>query len=137
MKTKFWIALLLLFASGLALGFFGGRAWEQARFHAILRAGPPRIEDWVMNKLEEQLKLTDEQLPVIREIVQRTAAEIHRIRDEGRQAFHACWEKALVEIRPGLTEDQRARLDAMDADDLRPRPFKDAPPPEPPPENKP
>lgn len=137
MKTKFWIALLLLFASGLALGFFGGRAWEQGRFRAILRAGPPRIEDWVMGKLDERLELSDAQRPAIQEIVQRTAAEIHRIRDEGRQAFHACWEQALAEIRPGLTEGQQARLDAMDADDLRPRPFKGAPPPEPPPENKP
>lgn len=136
MKTKFGIALLLLFASGLALGFFGGRAWEQARFQTILRAGPPRIEDWVMSKLDERLELTGEQQPAVREIVRRTAAEIHRIRDEGRKAFHACWEKALVEMRPGLTESQQARLDAMDADDLRPRPFKGAPPPEPPTEGK-
>lgn len=123
--------MLILFVSGLCVGFFAGRYHERVRMHQLMQRGPERLEEMILHRLSEQLHLDPGQQQAVRERVALMTREAECQMRERGEVMRKRMTRLLEEIRPGLTPSQREILDRMDADDLRPGP------PPPPPDMRP
>jgi uncharacterized protein YneF (UPF0154 family) len=137
MKIKIYGALVIIFVSGLSIGFFLGQYVDRTRMHHLMQRGPERVEEMITDRLVRHLDLDVTQTEAVRnkvgQVVSQAEGELRRQRDvmRGKMAH------LLTEIRPLLNASQQQILDRMDADDLRPGPppRADQRPPPPPPEN--
>lgn len=122
MKAKLYTALLVVFISGLCIGFFAGQYLDRQRVHHLMQRGPERIERVMIDRLASQLDLDAKQRQFVAGRVgalARAMDEEHRLRG---QAVRERMLALLTDIRPVLNPGQRTILDTINVDDLRPRP---------------
>jgi Spy/CpxP family protein refolding chaperone len=108
LKWKLIAGFLLVFMAGGATGVFVTMALGH---HFIFAQHPPGQAARAMkNRLQWQLRLTDEQMAKISPIIEKTGAQLEEIRGEtGRRVREAMLE-AHREIAPILTPEQQQRL---------------------------
>jgi len=132
MKNKIYSALIyatlmIVFVSGLSLGFFLGQYVDRTRMHHLMQRTPDRLEEMITSRLTKHLDLDKGQTQAVREkvgiVVKQSEAEFRKQGDVMRTRMT----NLLAEIRPLLNASQQSLLDRMDADDLRPGP---PPPPQ-------
>ena len=139
MKTRIYGALLIVFMSGLSIGFFVGQYVDRAQMHHLMRGGPVGVEAMITGRLVRHLDLDGAQTQAVRAkvgvVIKQADAEFRRQGDTMRVRMTTL----LAEIRPLLNASQQALLDRMDADDLRPGPppgeGRGGPPSAPPPQD--
>jgi len=138
MKTKIYGALLLVFVSGLGIGFILGQFFDRTRMHHLMQRGPERVEEMITDRLARHLDLNESQTQAVRAkvgmAVRQADVELRRQGD----VMRARMTTLLTEIRPLLNATQLKVLDRMDADDLRPGPppHEGTRPPPPPPDGR-
>jgi len=112
LKWKLIAGFVLVFLAGGATGVFVSAATA----HRFL-FGPHRhglVAQAMRNRLQWQLRLTDEQLTKISPIIEKTGAQLEEIRgDTGRRVRETIAE-AHREIAPILTPEQQERLKQME-----------------------
>jgi hypothetical protein len=122
MKMKFYGVFLVIFASGLTIGYFLGQYVDRIRMHHLMQQGSQRIEAMISDRLIHHLDLDTTQAQAVRAkvevVIVQAESEFRRQGDMMRSRMT----NLLAEIRPILTVSQQAILDRMDADDLRPGP---------------
>src|SRR5712691_522693 len=113
LKWKLIAGFLLVFLAGGATGVFVSAATA----HRFL-FGPHRhgyAAQAMKNRLQWQLKLTDEQMAKISPIIEKTGTKLEEIRgDTGRRVRDTIAESHR-EIAPLLTPEQQQRLKEMEA----------------------
>lgn len=133
MKTWKWqlaVALVVVFAAGVATGLFAGA--RHAHWSFIMRhSGSP--DDRMRRHLERELKLTPEQVAQVGPIMDRTSQQLETIRKETNARVSETMRKAHDDMIPFLTPEQRERLEEMKRRHQRVLHLQDAPPPPPPP----
>ena len=111
LKWKLIAGFVLVFLAGGATGVFVSAATAH-RFFGAHRHG--FAAQAMKNRLQRQLRLTDEQLAKISPIVEKTGAQLEQIRgDTGRRVRETIAE-AHREIAPNLTPEQQQRLAKME-----------------------
>ncbi len=109
-----WKVILAFAGVFLAGAIFGGalvpRWW---RFDRVQNRAP--FTERMMQRLEDELHLTDAQKEKILPIVNRMAEETQRMRREGAQTYRAVMDGYNAEIALELTPEQRAKLEEMRA----------------------
>ena len=112
LKWKLVAGFVLVFLAGGATGVF----ISAATAHHFLGAHPQGFAAQTMkNRLQSQLRLTDEQLTKISPIIEKAGAKLEEIRgDTGRRVRDTIAE-AHREIAPNLTPEQQQRLKDMEA----------------------
>ena len=138
MNTKIYGALLIVFVSGLSIGFLLGQYVDRTRVHFLMQRGPEQLEGMLMERLARQLNLSSAQKPEVHAKVGVIVLELENEFRQRGEGMRSRMTRLLTEIRPLLDPEQQKILDRMDADDLRPGP--PPPPPHeehrPPPEDK-
>ncbi len=127
MKTKIYGALVIVFVSGLGLGFFLGQYVDRARMHHLMQRGPERVDRMITGRLARHLDLDEAQEREVRAKVAIALKEVELDFRRHGEVMRERMTKLFLEIRPLLNAAQQKILDRMDADDLRP-----GPPPPPP-----
>src|SRR5438045_4824475 len=113
LKWKLIAGFVLVFLAGGATGVFVSAATAHHFFFGPHRHG--FAAQAMKNRLQRQLKLTDEQLAKISPIIEKTGAQLEQIRgDTGRRVRDTIAE-AHREIAPVLTPEQQQRLKEMEA----------------------
>ena len=135
-STMIYGTLIIVFVSGLSLGFFLGQYADRTRMHHLMQRGPERLEEMITSRLTKHLELDKGQTEAVRGkvalVVKQSEAEFRKQGD----VMRARMTNLLAEIRPLLSASQQTLLDRMNADDLRPGPPQaDHRPPPPPQEN--
>jgi hypothetical protein len=120
MKTKFWIALVIVFVSGGVIGYFSGQITTRHRMRVMLRRGPEHLTHMLVGRLEDELSLDSEQLRVAQDETGAMASEIHEVRRQHQEVFAARMDAVLKNIRPHLRPEQQQVLDGMNGDQFRP-----------------
>jgi Spy/CpxP family protein refolding chaperone len=112
LKWKLIAGFLLVFLAGGATGVFVSAATA----HRFL-FGPHRhgyAAQAMKNRLQWQLRLTDEQMAKISPIIEKTGTQLEEIRgDTGRRVREAI-AQAHRDIAPILTPEQKERLQQME-----------------------
>ena len=105
--------LAAIFLAGSAAGFAAG--------HALARRQPLRpppaaeMARHMVARLQEQLKLTPEQVENIRPVVERNTAELDAIHRESWDRVSESFTKLNQQIAGYLTPEQQEKLSAMES----------------------
>jgi Spy/CpxP family protein refolding chaperone len=112
LKWKLIAGFIVVFVAGGTLGvFMSATTAHRALF------GPHRhglVAKAMKNRLQWQLRLTDEQMGKIAPIIDRTGAQLEQIRGETGRRVREAIAEAHREIRPLLTPEQQQRLQQME-----------------------
>jgi len=122
MKKHIYLAMLIILVSGIVLGYLAGGHVVQRRFHRMIKEGPQRLEELMVERLGQTLRLESSQMTAIREPVRRLAEDFEAGFRAHRHEMDMRAVQLFSEIRPFLDPDQQEILDQMTAEDLRPRP---------------
>ena len=120
-----WIALTIVFVSGIVIGFFGGQVYVRWHVLTLLRRGPAGLQESIVKRVAQRLRVRQDQLAAIEEAVQRATQDVDQLRREHIAAFSTRMKRALSEMRPSLTAEQQRVLDSLDVNDLLPPPVRD------------
>src|SRR5438132_7915154 len=111
LKWKLIAGFVLVFLAGGATGVFVSATTAHYFFGAHRHGFAAKA---MKNRLQWQLRLTDEQMAKIAPIIDQTGAKLEEIRgDTGRRVRETIAE-AHREIRPSLTPEQQQRLQQME-----------------------
>src|SRR5437868_7390066 len=112
LKWKLIAGFVLVFVAGGATGVFVSATTAHYFFGAHRHGFAAQA---MKNRLQWQLKLTDEQMAKISPIIEKTGAKLEEIRgDTGRRVRDTIAESHR-EIAPLLTPEQQQRLKEMEA----------------------
>jgi Spy/CpxP family protein refolding chaperone len=112
LKWKLIAGFVLVFLAGGATGVFVSAATA----HRFL-FGPHRhgyAAQAMKNRLQWQLRLTDEQMAKISPIIEKTGAQLEEIRGETGRRVREAIAQAHRDIAPILTPEQKERLQQME-----------------------
>ena len=108
LKWKLIAGFVLVFvAGGIAGAAFGG---FYARHLLFDLHRPGRMADRMKERLRTELRLTPEQVAKVSPIVDKTAAQLRKIRRDTGQRVHELMTDAHKEIAVNLTDEQRQKL---------------------------
>ena len=113
LKWKLIAGFVLVFLAGGATGVFVSAATAHHFFFGPHRHG--FAAQAMKNRLQRQLKLTDEQSAKISPIIEKTGAQLEQIRGDTGRRVRDIIAEAHREIAPVLTPEQQQRLKEMEA----------------------
>lgn len=105
--------VVLAFAGVFVAGAIFGGAIAPRWLHFDRPGMRPPFAEAMMERLDQQLNLSDEQKAKIEPIVRRMADETQRMRREGAIAFRAMMDNLNAEIAVELTPEQRVKHEEM------------------------
>jgi hypothetical protein len=108
---KLTAGFVIVFIAGLAAGNYFGQV--QAHDHHGEAAHRRSLAERMRVKMEERLQLTPDQVKATAPIFDRTATQLEAIRIETGRRVHAVLNQSDRELRPLLTDEQRAKLTFM------------------------
>jgi Spy/CpxP family protein refolding chaperone len=113
LKWKLIVGFVLVFVAGGMTGAFLGASHARHLFFAQPHRG--MMSQRMRDHYREQLNLTPEQVAKISPIIDKTAAQLEQIRHETGQRVHELFAEAHREMAAHLSDEQRAKLQAMEA----------------------
>lgn len=131
LKWKLLGGFVLVFIAGGMAGAFVGASHARRSFFGLQQN---IMAERMRDRLRAELQLSDEQMAKIAPIIEKTAARLQEIRHSTGRQVHETMLEAHREIAPNLTEEQRAKLRALELHPHRARWFnhgRRSPPPGP------
>jgi hypothetical protein len=136
---KVWLLVLAIFASGVAAGAFGMRAYLAHRLPELLSQPRERLEDRILANIDSEVSLSPAQRTEIRPLIEAALAKAHAahqaVRNELEPNFSQLDEAIAARLDPGQKvkfAELRARMKAF-----RKALPPGSPPPGPPPDGLP
>ena len=111
LRWKLIVAFVLIFLAGAACGFFGAIHMHQAFF---ARMAPDSMAQHMKERMRKELKLTPDKMQKISPIIDRTASQLQKARDQTMQSVHGIFSQSHREMEPLLTPEQRVKLEQME-----------------------
>jgi len=112
------LCLLLVFASGIAVGVFGHRYFESTAAHP--RAARPQTPDEYrkayLEEMSKRLSLSQPQKEKLNEILDDTRAKYREVRERHKPEMKAIQDEQVAKVNAMLTEPQRAEYAKMRAE---------------------
>ena len=105
-KTRIWIGMILLFISGVAVGFFGSGLIIRKHVREFVQKGPAHMNARVVGHAIRGMELTDEQRAKIDAIVEETTPEMRRMSTEFGDSLETLATAQFESIKALLDEEQ-------------------------------
>jgi Spy/CpxP family protein refolding chaperone len=112
LKWKLIGGFVLVFIAGGMTGAFVGASHAR---HLFLGWHQKMLAERMRHRLRTELQLTDDQLAKISPIIDKTAARLQEIRRSTRKQAREAVLESHREIATNLTEEQRAKLQALES----------------------
>jgi hypothetical protein len=114
--TSTWFYLVLVFASGAALGVFSDRIYTSST--VIAKSNPPRSDPGdfrrkVVDEMRTRLKLDANQVSGLNEILDRTRAEMREFRERTKPEMNAIHQEQVDQVNAMLSPAQRDEYKKM------------------------
>lgn len=109
--------LLLVFASGLAVGAFGSRFVNIPP--VVAKSARPSPEEWrkqYLSEMQSRLKLSPDQFQHLNQILDDTQSRFHEARAAHNQVMKSIKQEQIVKIRGMLTDAQRGEYEKLHAE---------------------
>jgi Spy/CpxP family protein refolding chaperone len=110
LRWQIAVGLLLVFIAGAATGFLAG-AWHA--HNAFLERHDGMMSERMRERWKRQLDLTPDQIRDVNPILDRTAAELQKIRSETGERVRQALEETDRELQPHLTPEQGKKLEQI------------------------
>lgn len=108
-----WIKTTAVFAAGFLLG---GAATGIGIRHCFQRFHPREVKtDFILNRLSKELDLTAEQKGKVDLLLKAQSPKMDALRKQTQDLFMAQRDAFNAKLRPILSEDQKKKLEAMNA----------------------
>lgn len=111
MKTKMYAGVLAIFILGAVCGGVGTSFYIKQRIHKFMAAGPEAMREIMVKRLEKKLKLRPEQQAQGGQAVSRAMERLRALRERNRPELELILNDVLNELRPGMDERQREKID--------------------------
>jgi hypothetical protein len=105
-KTRIWIGMILLFISGIAIGFFGSGLVIRKHVREFVEMGPAHMNARIVGRAIRGIDLTEEQRARIDTIVEETTPEMRRLSTEFGDSLESLATAQFDSIKTVLEEDQ-------------------------------
>ncbi len=105
-KTRIWIGMVLLFISGIAIGFFGSGLVIRKHVRDFVQRGPAHMNSRLVGHAIRGMDLTDEQQAKIDAIVEETMPEMKRMSSEFGDSLETLATIQFEAIKAVLDEEQ-------------------------------
>jgi Spy/CpxP family protein refolding chaperone len=112
LKWKLVGGFVLVFIAGGMTGTFVGATHAR---HLFLGWHQKTLAERMRHRLRVELRLTDDQLAKISPIIDKTAARLQDIRRSSGQQAREVMLESHREMAPNLTDEQRAKLQALES----------------------
>ena len=112
-KWKIWVALLVLFVSGVLIGSVGTRMYVRHKLSGIFSRERPAVRNLFVRRLTHELDLTREQRERIEEIASRAAEKFHRLHMQHRGEVEVIIDKSASEMKKHLSPAQQEQFDEL------------------------
>lgn len=117
-SKKMWLALIIIFVSGIIIGLVSGLAIGRRRsFSGFSATG--RFRNRIISNITHKLELDDEQHAQTEKIINAMAEQIRRYQTEQRPKIKAVIDKAMGDIAKLLTPEQLQEFTEMRAKTAR------------------
>jgi Spy/CpxP family protein refolding chaperone len=113
LKWKLIVGFVLVFVAGGITGAFFGASHARHLFFAQPHRG--MMSERMLDHFRAQLNLTPEQVAKISPIIDKAAGQLEEIRGNTGRRVHETIAEAHREMAADLTEEQRAKLQAIEA----------------------
>jgi len=113
LQWKLIAGFILVFVAGGITGAFVGGLY--ARHHFFQLHHPELIGARMKERLRAELNLTSEQLAKISPIIDKTAAQLREIRRDTARRVHETIAEAHRQMAVNLTDEQRQKLQQIEA----------------------
>ena len=113
LKWKLIVGFVLVFVAGGMTGAFFGASHARHLFFAQPHRG--MMSERMLDHFRAQLNLTPEQVAKISPIIDKAAGQLEEIRGNTGRRVHETIAEAHREMAADLTEEQRAKLQAIEA----------------------
>ena len=110
-KWRIWMGVVVLFSSGLIIGFLAGNLTQKKLTEQKLYRPPDKRLEETMKKLTAWLDLTEEQQVEVRKIVSRSQDRILLLWDDHLPKIVRAWDDGAMQIRERLNPDQLRKYD--------------------------
>ena len=105
-KTRIWIGMVLLFLSGIAVGFFGSGMIIRKHVREFVERGPAHMNARVVHHALRGMELTDEQRISVDIIIDETMPVMNRLSSEFGDSISAVAARQFDSIKVLLDEEQ-------------------------------
>ncbi len=105
-KTRIWIGMVLLFLSGIAVGFFGSGLIIRKHVKEFIERGPAHMNARVVHHALRGMDLTDEQHTEVDRIIEETMPEMNRLSSEFGDSLETAATRQFDRIKALLDEEQ-------------------------------
>ena len=110
-RWRLWVGLVMLFVSGVLIGFWGGGYAQKKVVVQRLEAPPGERGKLIMRRLTRWLDLSEEQQREIGRIVSQTQDELHTEWAQHLPRVRQIREQSADDIRKLLTPAQQEKYD--------------------------
>ena len=112
-KWKIWVALLVLFVSGVLIGSVGTRMYVQHKLSGIFSRDRPAVRNLFVRRLTHELDLTRVQREEIEEIASRAAEKFQKLHTQHRSEVEVIFDQSASEIKKHLSPAQQEQFDEL------------------------
>lgn len=104
--------MMALFFSGVLIGAVGNSIYIRHEIRKV-RLGHPAVRQFILKRLTNELRLSDEQKARIGKIVCRAQTELSRFKAEHHSEIEGIFSRSISEMKQYLTADQQNKLDEL------------------------
>ena len=112
-RTTIAIYVGLVFASGAVLGAFGHSLFVVSSVSAKATKNPEEFRKKVVAEYQGRLKLTNEQVGKLNEIMDETRASVEESRQKMKPVYQRIHDEQTAKIRSMLSPEQRTEYEIM------------------------
>lgn len=123
-KLKVWAGIVLVLLLGTLAGSLGTGIYIKHRIDRFSKGERPPIKIVLMKKLSHKLDLTETQRVEIEEILDQLQAKLLDLRRKHRPELEKLFDHSFGLIRERLNSEQKKRLDEIQEELRRRRPFR-------------
>ena len=105
-QTSLALALLLVFASGIAVGGFGYHLYTAKSVEAISARSPEQLRKDYVSEMKQRLKMTDSQISQMNVVLDQTRLQFKEVRDRMKPDMNRIKSEQIEKINSFLSPDQ-------------------------------
>lgn len=112
-RWKFWSGMMALFFSGVLIGAVGNSIYIRHEIREVRLGGHPAVRQFILKRLTNELRLSDEQKARIGKIVCRAQTELSQFKAEHHSEIEVIFAHAISDMKQYLTAEQQKKLDEL------------------------
>ncbi len=115
-QTSLALALLLVFASGIAVGGFGYHLYTAKSVEAISARSSEQLRKDYVSEMKQKLKMTDSQITQMNVVLDQTRLQFKEVRDRMKPDMSRIKSEQIEKINSFLSPEQQKDYEKLRAE---------------------